>query len=338
MQNTTMTPTYTDFSDFASMRAQARVDPDASLKQVAKQFEGIFIQMMLKSMREASMGDPIFDSDQSKFYRDMFDQQVALDMSNSKGIGIADAMVRQLGGRSGGTNLQLTNPVPPVSLKLEGSNKTERQNHVTKVIQDGKVLPHTVRTHNSLTHKYVNKSSEVEFPDLSEPAQFSSAEDFTNFIFPYAEQAAKKLGVSPQLLVAQAALETGWGKAINLHRDGTSSYNLFNIKADSRWKGDYVVKSTLEYDNGMAKQTKANFRSYDSYTDSFNDYVNFLRTNARYDDALDNDGNDKLFIKDLHQAGYATDPNYANKVINILKRDEFDEYVNTDKGNLNGHV
>ena len=319
MQSSASNSTYTDFSGLNEMRAKARVDPQASLKQVAKQFEGIFIQMMLKSMRDASMGDDIFDSDQSKLYRDMFDKQVALDMANSKGIGIADSMVRQLSrnnsdqGNPESTNLVLNKP---------------KNNAI-----HGKMLPLSMRRLNSVDSSTVSGLSNFELTEMKpmmDKVNFNSPEEFTQHILPYAEKAAKELGVSPLILVSQAALETGWGKAVSRRPDGASSFNLFNIKADSRWDGDKVIKSTLEYDNGLAKYEKASFRSYDSYADSFDDYVDFLRTNNRYGDALLHHGNDKLFIKDLQKAGYATDPDYADKVLNILKRDSIQAHTSSD--------
>ena len=168
---------------------------------------------------------------------------------------------------------------------------------------------------------------------MADKTQFNSPEEFTHHILPYAEKAAKELGVSPLVLVSQAALETGWGKAVTQHKNGSSSFNLFNIKADKRWDGDRVIKSTLEYDNGLAKHEKASFRAYDSYSDSFDDYVDFLRTNSRYDNVLRHQGNDQSYIKDLHKAGYATDPNYADKVLNILKRDSMQIHVKASSDN-----
>ena len=306
-------PTYTDFSGLNEMRAQARVDPQSSLKQVAKQFEGIFIQMMLKSMRDASMGDAIFDSDQSKLYRDMFDKQVALDMANSKGIGIADSLVRQL-------SRNKPDKTHPDSFTLQPNSQNEPLTH-------GKVLPLSLHHLNMVDQNSVRGLSKYELAPIkpmTDKIDFNSPEEFTNHILPYAEKAAKELGVSPLVLVSQAALETGWGKSVTRRPDGSSTFNLFNIKADTRWDGERVIKSTLEYDNGVAKYEKASFRSYDSYADSFDDYVNFLRTNSRYTDALRHQSNkagDHVFIKDLHKAGYATDPDYADKVLDILKRD-----------------
>ena len=318
MQSSALKHTYTDFSGLNEMRAKARVDPQASLKQVAKQFEGIFIQMMLKSMRDASMGDEIFDSDQSKLYRDMFDKQVALDMANSKGIGIADSMVRQLSRNK------------PEQSEAESLN-LELNNHKDNVIH-GKMLPLSMRRLNSVDPSSVSGLSNfelIEMKPMTDKVNFNSPEEFTQHILPYAEKAANELGVSPLVLVSQAALETGWGQAVTRRPDGESSFNLFNIKADSRWNGDKVIKSTLEYDNGLAKYEKASFRSYDSYADSFDDYVDFLRTNNRYSDALHNNGDDKLFIKDLHKAGYATDPNYADKILDILNRDSMQTHAKT---------
>ena len=312
-------PTYTDFSGFSEMRAKARVDPQSSLKQVAKQFEGIFIQMMLKSMRDASMGDAIFDSDQSKLYRDMFDKQVALDMANSKGIGIADSLVRQLGRKP-------SEKSQPDSFTLQGNQQDETLAH-------GKMLPlslHRLNTVDQTSVKGLSKYELTPIKPMMDKTDFTSPEEFTNHILPYAEKAAKELGVSPLVLVSQAALETGWGKAVTRRPDGSSTFNLFNIKADTRWEGERVIKSTLEYDNGLAKYEKASFRSYDSYAGSFDDYVDFLRTNSRYVDALrrqSNQAGDHSFIKDLHKAGYATDPNYADKVIDILNRDSMQEHV-----------
>lgn len=267
-------------------------------------------------------GDAIFDSDQSKLYRDMFDKQVALDMANSKGIGIADSMVRQLGRNT------------------DKKDKPEifalNQNIQHKPVLHGKILPLSVHRLNAVDQTSVPGLAKYELAEIKpveDITEFKTPEDFASHILPYAEKAAKELGVSPLVLVSQAALETGWGKAITRHPNGVSSFNLFNIKADNRWDGKHIIKSTLEYDNGLAKYEKASFRAYDSYADSFDDYVDFLRTNGRYSNALhnqSNQSNDKLFIQDLHKAGYATDPNYADKILNILKRDSIQEHAKVD--------
>ncbi len=303
MQGTLTTPTYTDFSGLAEMRAQSRVDPQASLRKVAKQFESIFIQMMLKSMREASMGDDIFDSDQSRLYRDMFDKQIALDMASGKGIGIADTLVRQLSRNKTGHESATSYPATAPLRRYE-------------VPAEGKILPPEVEKSPATSRTESGKGKDIA-GDIS---QFKNAAEFRQYLMPYAKKAAAELGVSPELLISQAALETGWGKAIATRADGSSSYNLFNIKADHRWQGDRIVKTTLEYDNGITKYEKASFRAYSSYADSFDDYVDFLRSHNRYATALQWHGDNQRFIEGLQQAGYATDPNYADKVMNIFHR------------------
>ncbi|GLK89442.1 flagellar assembly peptidoglycan hydrolase FlgJ [Pseudomonas turukhanskensis] len=151
-------------------------------------------------------------------------------------------------------------------------------------------------------------------------AAFKSADEFISTMLPMAQQAAAKIGVDPAYLVAQAALETGWGKSIIRDSDGSSSHNLFGIKAAGGWDGDSARAVTTEYKGGQAVKEAAAFRSYDSFQESFNDYVSFLQDNDRYDKALDKTANPKQFVRELQQAGYATDPQYANKVAQIAKQ------------------
>ncbi len=153
------------------------------------------------------------------------------------------------------------------------------------------------------------------------PSRFDSPESFVNSMKPYAEKAAKALGVEPSLLLAQAALETGWGQKVVKNVNGSSN-NLFNIKADRRWQGDKIATQTLEFhDNTPVKETAA-FRSYSNYQDSFNDYVRFLNDNPRYETALQQRGDSESFIRGIHRAGYATDPAYADKVLQVQKKIE----------------
>lgn len=273
------TQAYTDFSSFSKLRSDAKVDPKSTLHEVARQFESIYIQMMLKSMRSASLGDPIFDSHSSEVYRDMFDNQIALQMSEQRGIGLADMLVRQL---------------------QQNFPEKETDNAVSSI------APTTV------------KVAKVAVERL--PARFDSQDEFVEKLWPMAEAAADELGTSPQVLLSQAALETGWGQHIQQLPNGKSSHNLFNIKADERWSGPKLTVSTVEYADGVAKRQKAAFRSYGSYEESFRDYVDFIKTNPRYQDALDNTHDPALFAHKLHEAGYATDPAYADKWLNIIGR------------------
>lgn len=149
---------------------------------------------------------------------------------------------------------------------------------------------------------------------------FSSADDFVATMLPMAEQAAKRIGVDPRYLVAQAALETGWGKSVMRQQDGSSSHNLFGIKAGSSWKGDQARAITSEFRNGeMVKETAA-FRSYDSYQDSFHDLVTLLQSNNRYQEVLKSADKPEQFVRELQKAGYATDPDYASKISQIAKQ------------------
>ncbi|MFL1524608.1 flagellar assembly peptidoglycan hydrolase FlgJ [Pseudomonas sp. O230] len=149
---------------------------------------------------------------------------------------------------------------------------------------------------------------------------FSSADQFVNTMLPMAKEAAERIGVDPRYLVAQAALETGWGKSVMRAQDGSSSHNLFGIKASSSWKGNSARAITSEFRNGAMVKETAEFRSYDSYKDSFHDLVTLLQTNNRYQDVLKSADNPEQFVRELQKAGYATDPDYASKISQIAKQ------------------
>ncbi|KAB0506197.1 MULTISPECIES: flagellar assembly peptidoglycan hydrolase FlgJ [Pseudomonas] len=149
---------------------------------------------------------------------------------------------------------------------------------------------------------------------------FSSADEFVNTMLPMAKEAADRIGVDPRYLVAQAALETGWGKSVMRAQDGSSSHNLFGIKASSNWKGDSARAITSEFRNGEMVKETAEFRSYGSYKDSFHDLVTLLQSNNRYQDVLKSADNPEQFVRELQKAGYATDPDYASKISQIAKQ------------------
>jgi len=296
---------YTDFNGLAALRNQARADKDAALDEVASQFEGLFLQMMLKSMRDASFGGGLLDSQQSEFYRDMYDQQLSVTLSQQQGIGLADMLKRQLGGEqlSERTGMQIEDyhgqPVitlAPQARPAEHKEKTE-------------------------------KSEKAAVASLGE-----SPDDFLKALWPSAEQAAAKLNLAPEALLAQAALETGWGQHVMQRNDGGTSHNLFGIKSDRRWDGEQVKVSTLEYRDGVAMQTKANFRSYASFEDSFNDYVSFVSGNPRYAEALKSVDDPKAYFRELQKAGYATDPAYADKIARILDSEHMRAARSTQEG------
>lgn len=149
---------------------------------------------------------------------------------------------------------------------------------------------------------------------------FDSSDDFVATMLPMAQQAAKRIGIDPRYLVAQAALETGWGKSVMRQQDGSSSHNLFGIKAGSSWQGAQARAITSEFRNGQMVKETAAFRSYDSYQDSFHDLVTLLQSNNRYQEVLKVADKPEQFVRELQKAGYATDPDYASKISQIAKQ------------------
>ncbi len=252
-----------DVTQFADLRRMAGNNDPAALREVAGQFEALFLQTMLKSMRDASVGDPIFgESDQFEMYQGMLDQQIALEMSSGKGIGLADMLVRQLGGE-----------------------------------QAAGAYPHS--------------------PAPGRTALWDGPESFAADVWPHAERVAGELGVAPEAVLAQAALETGWGQHVMTGRDGLSSYNLFGIKAGSGWGGEVVAQQTLEYDGDMPRQEFARFRAYSNVATTFDDYAALLRDNPRYSSVGGQQDDVRAFGDALQESGYATDPNYGRKIEDI---------------------
>jgi len=308
---------YTDFQGLAKLRAEARRDSPEALRAVAEQFEALFMQMMLKNMRAASFGDELFGSDQMDFYQGMFDQQLSLTLSKKQGMGLADMLVRQLGGDR---SKQADPPVQPVGKELPVS--AVRRFH--GAVRTPPVAPASVDEAES--HK---PALSVEAPTDD---GYASPQDFVTSLWPHAQRAATALGVAPEVLLAQAALETGWGQAILSHPDGRSSHNLFGIKADGRWQGEQVSVYTTEYQDGVLERQRAAFRAYDSPAASFADYVDFLRSSPRYREALVQAADPGAFTSALQRAGYATDPIYARKINTILDGETLNGAVSSLKG------
>lgn len=274
----TATPAVTDFSQFAALRNAAAKDDPQALHKTAQQFESLFTQMLLKSMHATKFGDDL-TGEQGDFYQDIFDQQLALHLSTGKGLGLADALEHQLGGKAAAAARSYA--VGAATAPAVGSSETQ----ATSAADDTNWQPKT-------------------------PAEFVAA------IKPHAERAAAELGVPTQAIVAQAALETGWGQHLPRDAQGRTSFNLFGIKAQGGWTGDRVVQGTAEYENGDWGRETASFRRYQSLAESFDDYVRFLKNNPRYADALRAD-DVHGFARGLQSAGYATDPQYAEKLVRV---------------------
>lgn len=319
---------YHDLNGLAQLKTAARKNSPTAIKEAAKQFEAIFVGNVLKGMRDAKLADGISDNDQSKFYKEMYDQQLAVHLSGKPGVGLADLIVKQLShdDKKDGDNRKMG--LEDYLNRSSSANKSvNHSGHATQEISKTAATREDWSSKNREIFKsYIhNKHPIKEFADIQlknhDSRPIKTAEDFVQKLYPYAEQAAKELGVEPKVLLAQAALETGWGRSVIKHGNGSSSFNLFNIKAGKSWHGDRTTVSTLEYENGVARKERAGFRSYSSYQESFNDYVQFIKNNPRYHDALEHAGNSQRYLQELQRAGYATDPSYARKIMGIFNGD-----------------
>lgn len=293
---------YTDFSSLTRLKKDAREQSPEAIRQVARQFESLFVQMMLKSMRDTVPENEMFGSNAEKTYRDMYDKQLSMNISEGKGIGLARVIERQLGGEPQG--IETTHSIADYRARSRPAAQAE-----TSAIKLGSL---TTDSHfNGRVNSFDSASSAST--DSSDPAE-QRAEQFIRDLWPYAERAASELGVDSEVLLAQSALETGWGRHVPLKADGSSSHNLFGIKADQRWQGDRVEIVTREFRHGVMQQEKAEFRAYDSLPEALNDYVDFIRGNSRYQKALEHGYDAGAYARELQQAGYATDPDYARKI------------------------
>ncbi|KDE40443.1 MAG: flagellar assembly peptidoglycan hydrolase FlgJ [Nitrincola lacisaponensis] len=318
---------YTELNQLNDLRRRAGSDEEAALREVAQQFEQIFLSMMLKSMRDANASfgeDNPFNSHNTRFFQDMYDQQLTLELSGKSGLGLADVMVRQLSQhsdiRSDRERDERERPLTEAEMLLNRAMNATAGMAASAVL--GQAHASASRNNASAAEPDADEANRVDAVSSRAerlaspenlPARFESPQQFVDSLLPLAEEMGAELGVDPRVLLAQAALETGWGRFII-----NGSNNLFNIKADSRWPGERVSVSTLEYRDGVAAKEVAAFRAYGSYAESFRDYVDFLRTNPRYQVALQNTADPAAYLRELQAAGYATDPAYAQKIERIF--------------------
>ncbi len=303
--NTYPASVYNDFQGLANLKYQAREDQAGSLDKVAKQFESLFVQMMVKQMRQTSLGEGIFDSDHTRQYQDMYDQQLSLHLSETGGMGIADVLRRQLS-QNQGDSVETLSGLKPY---WERPVRSASHYHPFEPVQQLEVT----------------QQSEVKLESAT--PLLDSPEQFIHNLWPSAERAAARIGLPAEALLAQAALETGWGGHVMPATDDRSSHNLFGIKADQRWDGAQVRRETLEYESGIPVRRREAFRAYASYDESFQDYVGFLQHSPRYAEALGKACDTQAYFQALQQAGYATDPNYAEKILRVMQGPEMQAAV-----------
>jgi flagellar protein FlgJ len=321
---------FLDINGLNSIRLQSKTnnkeDKEQALEAAAKQFEGIFMQMVLKSMRKAEdvlASDSPFNTETTKFYREMHDQQLAVELSNSGSLGLAPLIVRQLGGdRKEFTphSVLRADGNLPNDTALESNSNTHELTQLNFSKAQQETGNNTQKNANDEQNSQAADAVNTSFPLSLTTPTFSEPKDFVTALTEPAKQVEQQLGVPFQVVIAQAALETGWGQKIIKTANGNSSNNLFNIKADTRWQGDSTQKETLEFEQGAMVKKSAPFRVYDSIKESINDYINFLSSSERYQDALQHNGNVEHFLQGLSKAGYATDPDYANKILGTLSK------------------
>lgn len=297
---------------------RAEATPRVRVEEAARGLESQFAQMLIKSMRSASPGDP-FGGDST--YRDMYDQALAKELTKGRGLGLQPMIIRQLDGRA---NASAQPPAGPLPLRAPGAPMALPMADTPS----GLPLPAGLRG-DALSLAPASSGTSLQamatprppmLPatqtcDENAPLDCSSPEAFARSVWPHAQKAAAELGVPAKALVAQAALETGWGRRL-AGRHGATSHNLFGIKAGGSWRGGKVDAATHEYVDGKRVGERAAFRSYDSPADSFADYTRLLQ-NPRYAQARGSGGDVHHFAKALQRAGYATDPAYAAKIVAI---------------------
>jgi flagellar protein FlgJ len=366
---------YTDLNGLSALKREAKAQSPESVRKVAQQFESIFAKMVLSSMRQASFGDQLMGSDQQQFYQGMFDDQLAVELTKGKGLGLADMLVQQLsrsglvkgvaagdaaaGAAASGASGSATAGSTPAGsapagrapagsaaqagtvsaadvagkknalslgastaagMKRDFLTSAARGEQTTPSAVSSTLLGTTDQSALETTTNFINKmlagNAEADAP---RNWQAGSPEEFVQQLWPCAEEAGKALGVDPKHLLAQAALETGWGKSLPCDTDGSTSFNFFGIKAGNSWQGDSVSVKTLEFEGGVPTPKQAKFRAYDSPADGFRDYVEVLRNNPRFASALNTGSDAKAFANGLQRGGYATDPRYAMKIETIAQ-------------------
>jgi flagellar protein FlgJ len=269
------------------LRTSAGAAPEKALREAAKQFEVLFVNMLLKSMRDAAPQDGPLDSDQTRMYTSMLDQQLAQSMA-SRGIGLADIMVRQLSRNAATVSAE----------KALGSTGAEAA---------GGAAPATDKPAAQETSGVAPRSSIA-----------SRSRDFVNRFWPHALEASRETGLPAHFILGQAALESGWGARETRGPDGAPTFNLFNVKAGQAWRGASAEAATTEYVGGAAQKVSAQFRSYGSYAEAFRDYAALLKNNSRYAGVLQSGNDPAQFARELQKAGYATDPDYAAKLTRVI--------------------
>lgn len=316
----------------------------AALRATAKQFEALFLQMVMKSMRDAVPSNGMLDTDQTRLFQSLQDQQMSTNLAQGRGVGLAEVIYRQLGGDAAEKRGTGTEPLsaasmvgaPAVPQRSAIPAVRPREAATSAAREPGATGELAAQASAALDAAYARREAaraaagtpvagavqpggQATAADATRPRGATSGRphDFVNRVWAQADTASRATGIPARFMVAQAALETGWGRAELRHADGRPSYNLFNIKAGANWKGPVVEVPVTEYANGRKYTEIARFRAYGSYEEAFRDYANLLQQSPRYAKVL-GQTDAKGFARSLQQAGYATDPMYADKLARII--------------------
>lgn len=347
-----------DTKGLDQLRETARRDAPEALKSTAQQFEALFLNMVMKSMREATPKEGLFDSEQEKMMTGMLDQQMSQTLAK-RGVGLADTLVLQLSkslqmrpeaalNGTGAASGSVSGSVSGAAGTVTGPEAGQRNRIVAltnEIANDPNLRAFLPGRLGNMANRYLDNSSldnaatklNPQSPDEQKILQDSAAplvasegrgrrnqpdhvRAFQQRVGQHAEEASRETGIPAKFMLGQAALESGWGKREMFNADGTKSHNLFGIKATPGWKGKTVDAVTTEYVNGVPTTKREKFRSYDSYADSFRDYAKLLSKNPRYENVLAQTQDASGFAKGLQRAGYATDPNYASKLTRIINQ------------------
>ena len=301
---------FTDLQGLNALRREGATDSTEARRAVAQQFEALFLNLMLKEMRTAStVDDGLFNNEHLALHESMLDQQLALSLARGNGTGLTQSILQALGERpsSPGTAAAKVMALGPPAVAANA--------HASPTADGAgasKPKPPPVAPASSAA------PADAKMPIAATDFAPKSPEAFVAALWPHAEVAARELGTSPDVLVAQAALETGWGRGAIRDASGRPSFNMFGVKASAGWSGPRAVVSTLEFAGGVPEPQRAPFRVYASLADSFDDYVALVKS-PRYSDALNADTPED-YVRGLQNAGYATDPQYAEKIMAILAR------------------
>ena len=295
-----------DTKSLSNLKASAAAGSPAALKGAATQFEAMFINMMLKSMREATPQDGMTDSETTKTFTTMLDGQLSQTMAK-RGMGLADMLVRQMSAQTANAQALAIGADGTTGSAGEGTGMKKGMDAATMMTTSG-ALGGT-----AAAKTIANPTS------LGNASQAPHVRSFQEKLAPHADEAAAATGIPAKFMLGQAALESGWGKREIKNADGSSSHNLFGMKAGPGWTGKTTTAVTTEYVNGTPVTRREKFRAYDTYADSFKDYASVIANNPRYEKVMSSGGDAAKFAQGLQKAGYATDPHYATKLTRIIR-------------------